>query len=263
MHSDPFHLSHNPEDDEQPHDEESGENRSFQETEYQEEHDAEPEWKSVLREQFETWLNGLDDCPEEMEVVQSDLSDSLTPDLSSFYQELASLNSEFRKSNRRVAETFSQWTDVLGQFERDLAKLREQASKENEASRDRLPHDHCLALIEVMDRIERSIAGFRETPRRSWWQNDSAWLQQWNIQRKAVEILRDHLEDLLGREGLARFSCLNQTFDPAAMSAVETETDPSKPHQTVTAEFLPGYRRGNNLLRFAHVKVNIHTSNTP
>ena len=217
------------------------------------------DWKVALREDFERWLESVEDIPS---VETLGLEDPETPDLESFYAQLAAAGAEARKANRRTAEAFSQWGDTLGRFEKELLPLRESilelkaaAPKEN-----RLSNAYCLVWVELADRMRRLAAAFGHPPAKTWWGADTAWRQVWETQRQGVDIILGHMEGLLKKEGVEPIVVLGQPFDPSVMSAAAIEEDTRRPHHTVVEEIAPGYRRQGELLRPAQVKVTVNKS---
>lgn len=221
------------------------------------------DWKAALRAEFEAWLADLDQIPAmEGEEGEEDLLDS--PDLYSFYEQWAAANTEARRGNRRMAEAFNQWGETLARFESDLRGQREQLQRLTAAAPapDALSRRHCLALVELLDRLLRVEKAFAATPASSWWGGSSPWRRAWESQRQAFAILLDHFQTLLKKEGVTRIETAGQTFDPTLMAAVASEPDASRPHQTVLEELAPGYRHGADVLRPAQVKVSINKPST-
>jgi len=221
------------------------------------------DWKDALRRDFENWLEDLDDPAELEEAAESEdagAETSKTPDLYSFYEQLAAANSEFRKANRRTAEAISQWCETLTRFDGNLSPLRETMAKLTAAQpkADELSRSHCLVLVEWLDRLNRIRKAFESPPQKtSWWQGrgNSTWLKAWETQGQALAILASHIEELLRKEGVTRLDALGQPLDPATMTAVAAEPDSAHPPQTVLEEVAAGYRRHGELLRAAQVKV--------
>src|SRR3954469_20167384 len=107
-------------------------------------------WKAQLRARFEAWLATVDTMPEP--DTEPDV-----PDLYSFFEELVALRNESRKGNRRSAEVFSQFGASLGGFEEEMKRLRGQLTRLETAAptAGELPRSHCLALVEMLDRLHR------------------------------------------------------------------------------------------------------------
>jgi molecular chaperone GrpE (heat shock protein) len=214
-------------------------------------------WKASLRRDFEAWLDSVDGIPDPA-AAPDPLEE---PDLCSFFEQLALATAESRKANRRAAEAFSQWGETLAHFEADLRLLREQMGRMPAAGAAQAApgRAHCLALVELLDRMRRLALAFRSAPEKPWWRgSDAAWRKAWESQRRGLEILLGHFEDLLAREGVSPVDCIGQPFDPTVMAAAETAADAGRPHNTVIEEIAPGYRLRGELLRPAQVKVAVN-----
>ena len=208
----------------------------------------------MLRANFDQWLESLDDIPDsEGEDAAGDGGDA--PDLYSFYEQLAAATTEARKSNRRTAEAYSQWSNTLSGFDGELRLLREQLAKQPVAGDDSLPRSWCLAFIEISDRMHRLAAAFTTPPRRAWFSGDARWRAAWETQRQGYDIFMTHTDALVRQAGLTRIEVLHAPFDPARMSAVVAEPDARWPKNTVIEEIAPGYLWRGELLRVAQVKV--------
>ena len=210
-------------------------------------------WKTKLRNDVESWLETLqtdtEDAPE---------TDQLTePDLYSFYESLAVLSAESRKSNRRTVEAFNQWNTMLVQFQENMNRWGTQINKVMEHAGGKLSSNHALLIVEICDRMERLAKAFEHAPPKKWWSQDREWNEVWTTQSRAVGILLEHVLEFLKQEGIQRMLTIGQSFDPRYMTAVETETTLDHPHNTVLKEESPGYTRDKETLRVAHVKIAI------
>jgi molecular chaperone GrpE (heat shock protein) len=211
------------------------------------------DWKVALRRDFERWLESVDAIP----VAAEPPAEAEPPDLFSFYEQLAALGAESRRANRKTAEVFSQWAESLGKFDAELARLREQLSESGRED-DRLAREHCLLLVELLDRLRRVQAAFANPPPRQLWSRDALWRKAWETHRQAFDIIVEHLEAWLEQQGVTRIESVEAAFDPQTMVAVATVPDPRHPHQTVVEELAAGYLRDGELLRPAQVKISLN-----
>ena len=212
------------------------------------------DWKSRLRYEFERWLSTVDEIPW---VREAQPEPHEPPDLYTFFEQLAVLNTESRRANRRTAETLSQWGEALRSVQGDLERVRELATQSLSARgpAERLSRTHCLALVEVLDRLQRLAAAFARAPSRSWLGGDAAWRRAWENQRQAFLIVTDHLEALLRKDGVTPIETPGKPFDPHLMTAVAVEATRQQPPQTVLEETARGYLWNGELLRVAQVKI--------
>jgi molecular chaperone GrpE (heat shock protein) len=218
------------------------------------------DWKNAVRHDFEAWLDSVDEIP----LLDEALEPVDTPDLYSFFEQLAAANAESRKGNRRTAEAFSQWGDTLARFDEDLRLLRNQLEHQasSQTRENALSRAHALVLVELLDRLQRLDRAFQAPPRKSWWGNDKLWRQTWETQRQAFDILLSHFASWLAQEGIVRIVVLDQPFNPAIMTAVATAPDAQRPHHTVIEEVSAGYRHHGELLRPAQVKVTLNRTHS-
>lgn len=215
------------------------------------------DWKRALRADVERWLESVDEIPD----VADDVDETDIPDFYSFHAQLAALTTETRKSNRRTAEAFGQWSETVAGLDDQLSRLREQFALEPAASADALPRRWCLALVELIDRLRRVADAFAmplPTPRLPWLRGDSALRAVWETQRQALDIVVSHANALVASAGITRIETLHRTFDPHTMVAVATTPDTRWPPRTVVDEITPGYLLHGELLRVAQVKLVAH-----
>lgn len=206
-------------------------------------------WKDRALENFTAWLDGLDAIPRELEDEEDE------PDLFSFFGELVALRNEVRKANRRTAEAFSQWSDMLVQQGETIGQLGRSmvAQSKPESGLDK---NSALALLAVNDRLERLTLALKEpAPAKRWFGNDDEWQRRWASLQQALSIISDHSQTLLTRLDFQATPALGKPFDPTSMIAVATLDDPSVPPGTVVEVCVEGFEQGGEVLRLAEVKV--------
>jgi hypothetical protein len=211
------------------------------------------DWKTGVREAVEQWLATVDCLPDECES-DADLADA--PDLHSLLEQLTVVASESRRVNRRTIDALGQWTALLQGFDTGLADVRAAVLAREEQIE--LSREYALALVDLLDRLNRIGTAFARRPARAWGWGLGAWRKAWATQGEALDIVREHLVTLLTRAGIEPIRSLGAAFDPLAMTAVAAEPDPTRPHQTVIEELSPGYRWGGDVLRTAQVKVSVN-----
>jgi hypothetical protein len=210
-------------------------------------------WKQQIRQQFELWLESVEQIPEVQEKPE-------TPDLYSLYEELTALRNENRKGNRKSAEIFSRFGESLEHFQDGFRRIGEQMTRMEVTRADHavLPSSYFLGLIELVDRMHRLGAAFERPPRPgpfAFLHPDGPWRKAWANSQQGFSILITHLEKLLEQAGVERMSTVGGTFDPVTMIAVATVSPNNQPLNVVVEEVAPGYRRHNEVLRPAEVKI--------
>jgi len=216
------------------------------------------DWKATLREDFESWLDTLEEIPAELSA-EPDPDEN--PDLTAVFGDLSSLALESRKSNRRTAEAFTQWNTILTGFQDDLKRLRERerVMLENQPPPDPVPTSIAAFLVDFHDRLTRLAQAQAQLPaaRLGFFGDDTAWKTAWKNQRSALDITLSHLQTFLKEQGFQRIHALGQPLDPTRMAVIETRLAPDKMPHTVIEETAPGWILGPRVLRPAQVVVSI------
>jgi molecular chaperone GrpE (heat shock protein) len=209
------------------------------------------DWKQELRQQFESWLEGLEEMPGMEEHADA-------PDLYSLYEELTALRNETRKGNRKMAEVFNQFGESVDRFQDEISRLREQLTRSEFARGEKqgLPRSYFLALVELIDRMRRLGAALERPPRPgrlAFLQPDGPWRKAWSNWQQGFSILLTHFEKLVEQAGVQRMNTVGKTFDPVTMLAVATVAPEGQPPNV--EEVASGYRWRDEVLRPADVKI--------
>lgn len=99
-----------------------------------------------------------------------------------------------------------------------------------------------LQLVEVLDNFERALDSAKSA-------------KDFDAFHQGVELIHQHLRDLLARQGLAPIEAMGKSFDPHQHEAVLQVEDQQHPQETVVNEIQRGYMLGEKLLRPARVVV--------
>lgn len=216
------------------------------------------DWKATLREDFECWLDTLDEIPTEL---SEEPEPNENPDLATVFGDLSSLALESRKSNRRTADAFTQWNAILSGFQDDLKRLRERerVMLENQAPPDPVPTPIAAFLVDFHDRLIRLAQAQAQMPaaKLGFFGDGTAWKTAWKNQRAALDITLSHLQTFLQEQGFQRIHTLGQPLDPTRMAVIEARLALDKVPHTVIEEISPGWLLGSRVLRPAQVIVSI------
>ena len=207
-------------------------------------------WKELLHARCAEAIERLQFRPPQLETEPE------PPSLYDFHADLAALRNEQRKGNRKTAETFSRFGDVLESMQADSGKLREflvSAAKSDETGK--ISRNLVLGLIDIADRLDRleTAAQAKNGSRRllTLVKDETRWRKQ----TEALSIVRQRLEDVLASSGIQRIEVIGQPFDPLWMKAVAGEQTPAQNPRIVAEELLAGYRMGEDCLRPAEVRL--------
>ncbi len=224
------------------------------------------DWKERAFDDFARWLHAADATP----PTAAPDAEADAPDLHSLLAELTALRHEARTGNRRAAESAGQTTAALQRCEATLTGL---LAFHASTTTDRPPsRAHCLALVELHDRLARVAAALdrppsppasppASPPRRGWLGTPTpppptdAWAAAWESVRQGLGIVQRHTEAVLTSAGVLPIPTRSLPFDPLRMVAIATEPHPHLPTHHVTDELAPGYEFQGEILRAAEVKV--------
>jgi len=99
-----------------------------------------------------------------------------------------------------------------------------------------------LHLVDVLDNFERALDSAKSA-------------KDFDAFHQGVELIYQHLHELLAKEGLKPIEAMGQPFDPHQHEAVLQVEDPHHSQETVVNEIQRGYMLGDKLLRPARVVV--------
>lgn len=132
--------------------------------------------------------------------------------------------------------------DAARRTQAEFENFRKRSQREMEDVRKRAGERIITQLLPMLDNLERAIdhtvAG-----------GDPESLL------KGVEMVRQQVLDVFGKEGVEVLDPLGQPFDPNLHQAVQQQTDDTVPDGTVVDVFQKGYRLGGRVVRPAMVVV--------
>lgn len=77
--------------------------------------------------------------------------------------------------------------------------------------------------------------------------------------REGAELIQRSLLDALRQQNITPIPALGQPFDSKTMFAIDRQTDPSLPENTILEELVRGYQQSDRILREAQVIVSSKT----
>jgi molecular chaperone GrpE len=133
--------------------------------------------------------------------------------------------------------------DQLLRTAADFDNFRKRSRKDVEMAERRGKEDVLRELLPVFDNLERAVKASEDSVA------DAAGILE------GIEMVLKLFEDTTGRIGLTRVASVGERFDPAQHDAFQQVETDEKPPGTILAEYQPGYRLGERLLRPAMVVV--------
>lgn len=132
--------------------------------------------------------------------------------------------------------------DQLLRVAADFDNFRKRTKKDIEHAERRAKEDVLREILPVIDNLERAVQAAQGA-------TDVASVVT------GIEMVLKGFEDASERIGLEKISSLGQRFDPTVHDAFQQQESAEHPPGTILAEYQPGYRLGDRLLRPAMVVV--------
>jgi molecular chaperone GrpE len=99
-----------------------------------------------------------------------------------------------------------------------------------------------VQLVDVLDNFERALESANSA-------------QDFEAFHRGVELIHDHLVEILAKEGLQPIEAVGHAFDPHRHEAMMQMADEDHPADTVVSQMQRGYMLGEKLLRASRVVV--------
>ena len=135
-----------------------------------------------------------------------------------------------------------QLRDLLLRNTAELDNFRKRVERERSEFAQHATEDLLLALLPLVDDLERALATPAETP------DGQAY-------RDGVVLIHRKMHDLLRQRSVTPIDAVGEPFDPNLHEAVAHAPSHDHPDGAVMGELRRGYRLGNRLLRATMVMV--------
>lgn len=132
--------------------------------------------------------------------------------------------------------------DQLLRTAADFDNFRKRSKKDLELGERRAKEDLIRELLPVFDNLERAVSA-------------SKGATDVDAVIEGVEMVLRLFQDTASRLGLERVPSLGERFDPNVHDAFQQQETTEHPPGTIVAEYQPGYRLGDRLVRPAMVVV--------
>ena len=153
-------------------------------------------------------------------------------------KELQELSDELDQVRAELEETKDRFLRGLADFD----NYRKRVAREREQLTRCANEELIKRLLEVIDNIERALTAASET-------HDLEGF------KKGIELIYQHITDILSKEGLCPIECMGKDFDPnyheAVMAVEKGDAEPEK----VVEEVQKGYTLDGRVIRPSKVVV--------
>ena len=142
-----------------------------------------------------------------------------------------------------------QFRDLLLRKTAEFDNFRKRVERERSVVAQRAAEDLLLALLPLVDDLERALGAPADTP-----DGDSF--------RAGVVLIHRQMLELLRKRDVTPIEAVGEPFDPNVHQAVAQEPSDEHPEGAVSNELRRGYRLGDRLLRAAMVIVSTGSNAT-
>ena len=142
-----------------------------------------------------------------------------------------------------------QFRDILLRKTAEFDNFRKRVERERSVVAQRAAEDLLLALLPLVDDLERALGVPADTP-----DGDSF--------RAGVVLIHRQMLELLRKRDVTPIEAVGEPFDPNVHQAVAQEPSDEHPEGAVSNELRRGYRLGDRLLRAAMVIVSTGSNAT-
>ncbi len=153
-------------------------------------------------------------------------------------KELRDLSEELDQVRAELEETKDRFLRGLADFD----NYRKRVAREREQLTRCANEELIKRLLEVIDNIERALTAASET-------HDLEGF------RKGIELIYQHITDILSKEGLCPIECMGKDFDPNYHEAVMAVEKGDAESEKVVEEVQKGYTLDGRVIRPSKVVV--------
>jgi molecular chaperone GrpE len=152
-------------------------------------------------------------------------------------KEVESLSAELEKVSSELEDTRDRFLRGLADFD----NYRKRVARDREQLVRCANEDLIKRLLEVVDNLERALASSRT--------------EDFEGFKKGVQLIYEHLKELLTKEGLCPIECLGEAFDPNYHEAVMAIDKEGEEPEKVVEEIQKGYTLDGRVIRPSKVVV--------
>ncbi len=155
--------------------------------------------------------------------------------------------SELEETQQKLAETHDRMLRIAAEFE----NARKRWEKEKDELRQYSIAEFARELLPVIDAFDKAMTSIENTEVKS----DTEQGQAFSAIVEGVQLVSKVFHESINKHGIERLPGKGEAFNPEFHNAIAREVDSSVEKETVSEEFVTGYKIGNRVLRTAMVKV--------
>lgn len=150
-------------------------------------------------------------------------------------QEMNQENELLQKKQEELDDITDRYKRVFAEFE----NYKKRTSKERESLYGSIVSDIVIALLPVIDNLEKAAEAKTE---------DENY-------KKGVELVLRQFKDVLKSQGVEEIKAVGETFDPELHEAVSSVIDENLGEKEIKEDYRKGYKIGTKVIRHSMVVV--------
>ena len=154
---------------------------------------------------------------------------------------------KLREQVSKLEADCAQLTDGLRRRQVDFDNFKSRVERERSETFVNQISNLATQMLPVLDNLNRAL----EFATR----HNEASSKDFHEFFQGIVLVNQQLNEVLAEMGVSPVASIGEMFDPYFHEAVATEETAAHPPNTITSEFLRGYRIGEKLIRAAMVKV--------
>lgn len=177
----------------------------------------------------------------------------VNPDLAEKEQELAQLQERLAEADRKreeaertLREMSEKFNQAQKQMESETSGMRQRLQRNYDQRLDTAKGDIISSLLDTLDNLRRAVWAAERSDSRE---------PEFRALLDGVKATALLFDNKMREHGLTPVASEGVEFNPEIHEAVEIVAVPSEQDNHVVAEFQPGYKYGDKLLRPARVRV--------
>lgn len=158
-------------------------------------------------------------------------------------------NSHLKQQISKLEADCTGLSESLRRRQSDFDNLKKRTERERSETFLGQISNLATQMLPVLDNLNRALE-FAE-------RHNEASSEDFHQFFEGIVLVNQQLNEVFAEMGVSPVASVGEHFDPYFHEAVATEETAEFPPNTVTSEFLRGYRIGNKLIRPAMVKVSL------
>ena len=151
-------------------------------------------------------------------------------------------NQDLNEENELLQKKQEELDDITDRYKRVFAEFenyKKRTSKERESLYGSIVSDIVIALLPVIDNLEKAVEAQTE---------DENYKQ-------GVELVLRQFKDVLKSQGVEEIKSVGETFDPELHEAVSSVIDENLGEKEIKEDYRKGYKIGSKVIRHSMVVV--------